>query len=108
MMTPLNNIQFKEITKKVFVRQFSTDCESVRGKSRLEVWIKAVGSFCFFFGSLLFATTNWAGNSPKTFLLFGVGHLLWGIAGILMRDRSVLLLNSMYIFFDTLAISIRL
>lgn len=72
-------------------------------------WVtKWGGTPLFFFGSLLFATTQWAGNEPMVFVLFLLGHLIWVAFAIVLKDRGFLLLNLMYVAFDLSAIWIRL
>jgi hypothetical protein len=74
----------------------------------IEFLAKSGGGSLFFLGSLLFATTRWAGETPWVFMVFLGGHFFWAIAGIVMRDRGTILTNIMYLAFDISAIWIRL
>lgn len=85
------------------------DCYRVSASGALtERLVKSGGAVLFFVGSLLFATTTWAGSTPFVFSLFLLGHLCWLVAGAVMKDRGTLLSNAMYLVFDVSAVWIRL
>ncbi|MGE5466706.1 MAG: hypothetical protein ACM3Y9_04705 [Ignavibacteria bacterium] len=58
-------------------------------------------------GSLLLATVKAAGTSPFVFLLLLVASTAWTVAGILMRDRAVVMSSALGMAFNLSATLIR-
>lgn len=79
-----------------------------RRGSLFEAGAKFAGATVFFLGSLLFASTTWAGSAPWVFGLFLIGHACWFAAGLAMKDRGTVVMNAIYVAFDISAILIRL
>lgn len=87
----------------------AADCfRATAGGRRFEKVMKFGGTFAFLVGSVCFAFTTWAGSVPWIFALFFLGHGCWLAAGVIMKDRGTVMLNSMYLLFDALACALRL
>ncbi|MDP3008248.1 MAG: hypothetical protein Q8N30_04155 [Methylococcales bacterium] len=75
---------------------------------RFKETAKWSGTVLFMVGSFLISAVPSLGMVWWPFFTFFVGHILWSIAGIMMKDRAVLALNIMYLPIDVYAICIRL
>lgn len=75
---------------------------------RVKEFLKWAGTFLFAIGSILISASPQAATDIMPFAGFCVGHTLWLVAGILMRDKSIIGLNAMYLPFDFYAILIRI
>lgn len=69
---------------------------------------KWAGTILFFVGSAVTSLSPALSLAWWPYSFFALGHSLWCIGGLLMRDRAVVALNVMYLPFDLSAIVVRI
>lgn len=76
-----------------------------------EVWLdrmKWLANICVMLSAILVSSSVALSTQPLTFIGFLVAHVLWLIAGMIMKDKPIMALNAFFIIIDMYAIIIRL
>jgi len=66
------------------------------------------GIALFAIGSIAISVYPNAGLVAWPFVLFLIGHLLWAISGIALKDKAIITLNVVYLPFDVYATVLRI
>ncbi len=70
-------------------------------------FMKWAGTAMFAVGAVVISVSPEISMNAWPFATFGIGHALWALAGLLMRDKAVIVLNIMYLPLDVYAIVLR-
>lgn len=76
--------------------------------NKLLEWVKWFATFCVCASAILVSFSIELSLQPHVFLGFLIAHILWTGAGIIMKDKPIIVLNAIFILIDTYAIIIRL
>ncbi len=70
--------------------------------------MKWFGTALFLFGSVIVSAFPHLTLQWWPFSAFLMGHCLWAVAGVMMRDNAVIALNFMYVPLDVYAMMVRM
>lgn len=70
--------------------------------------IKWVGTALFAIGGIAISVWVEVAAMVWPFMCFAIGHTLWFVAGIVLKDKSLIGLNAMYLPLDSYAVFLRI